>query len=115
MLYLLLFGSYLTVYSYSFLNEYNKIKMNNNQIFPNKHDISKGVDMRYSLEENIDYLELLKILENIKKKKILNTLENKNISIYDKLSLIQDNNIIETSYSVNILSGGLMDDYNYTI
>ena len=115
MLYFLLFGLYLTVYSSSFLNEYNKIKMNKNQIFPNRNDISKGVDMRYPLEENIDHIELLKIFDNIKKKKILNTLENKNISVYDKLSLIQDNNLIETSYSVNILSGGLMDDYNYTI
>ena len=68
MLYLLLFGLFLTVYPYSFLNEYNKIKMDN-QNFPERNDIFKGVDMRYPLKENIDDIELLKIFDNIKKKK----------------------------------------------
>ena len=115
MLYFLLCWLYLSAYSYSFLNEYNKIKMNNNQIFTQSEDISKGLDMRYPEEETINYGEIERIIDNINKKKILNTLENKNISIYDKLSLIQDYSIIETSYSMNILSGGLMNDYNYTI
>tara|TARA_Y100000991_G_scaffold100267_1_gene75664 strand:- start:673 stop:1020 length:348 start_codon:yes stop_codon:yes gene_type:complete len=115
MLYFLLCGLYLTADSYSFLNEYNKIKMNNNQKFLVSDDISKGIDMRYPLEEKIDSEKMRKIIDNINKKKIVNTLENKNISIYDKLSLIQQYHIIETPYSINILSGGLMDDYNYTI
>ena len=115
MLYFLLCGLYLTTYSYSFLNEYNKIRMNNNQIFLESNSISEGIDMRYPLEVKIDFVEMSKIIDNINKKKILNTLENKNISIYDKLSLIQEYYIIETPYSVNILSGGLMNDYNYTI
>ena len=115
MLYFLLCGLYLTAYSYSFLNGYNKNRINNNQIFLDSEDISKGIDMRYPLEEKIDYEEMSKIFDNINKKKIVNILENKNISIYDKLSLIQEYYIIDTPYSINILSGGLMNDYNYTI
>lgn len=68
MLYFLLCGLYLTVYSYSFLNEYNKIKMSN-QIFSDSDDISKGIDMRYPTEEKLDYKEIAKIFENINKKK----------------------------------------------
>ena len=50
------------------------------------------------------------IYQNLEKKKLLDKLQNKNISILTKLDLLQDNSI----KSPNITAGGLFNDFNFT-
>ena len=55
--------------------------------------------------------ELIKIKNNFYNYKILKTLENPNVSIYDKLLLIERENILGDGYSVNILKGLDIEDF----
>ena len=85
-----------------FLLEMKKIKMA-------KH---AGRDERYT--DNITNYELLdKIRDNLLKLEILNTLQNSNISIFDKHILLEKNKnfFIETGVMYNITAGGLLDNF----
>ena len=72
-----------------------------------------GIDERYIYckNETNKAETLYKIIENFEKKKILNTLENNNISINTKLKLLEDNSI----KPLNLKAGGLMQDFDFTI
>jgi hypothetical protein len=60
-------------------------------------------------EKHEKELNLYKIAKYFEKKKILDILENKNVSLTTKLLLLQDNRI-KTS---NIFEGGLMRDFDF--
>ena len=111
MWYLILSAIYLSVYSYSIISEYNRNRIFNN--FNKEIKFHEGLDMRYP-EEFKDLEEISKINNYFIKYRLLKSLENKNISSNYKISLIEGKGIIETSYSPNILAGGLFNDYNYT-
>lgn len=50
------------------------------------------------------------------KKKVLNSLLNKKFSILDKIKLIErDTEILEDKYASNIMSGGLLEDWEFTL
>ena len=115
MLYLLLFATCLTLHSFSFLNEYNQVKLlNRRYIILSISENNEGNDMRYSKIEEKDIDKILEISENINKRNVLRKLENNKISMNEKLLLINLNYIFNDNYSPNITSGGLFDDFNYT-
>lgn len=66
-----------------------------------------GCDHRYPLNETANELQLYNIYQNLEKKKLLDTLQNENISIVKKIELLQDNTIKPP----NLKAGGLMDDF----
>ena len=51
------------------------------------------------------------VLESIKKHQILMKLQSGNVSIFDKLIIIEEMNIV-SNYGNNIINGGLFDDWN---
>jgi hypothetical protein len=79
---------------------YNLIKQN-----------STGYDERYPINSNSteNMLLFLKIKKNIKKLKILSFLQDKDISMHDKLNILYKPPEIT---SINFLAGGLLDEIN---
>tara|TARA_B100000925_G_C21852789_1_gene406494 strand:+ start:374 stop:676 length:303 start_codon:yes stop_codon:yes gene_type:complete len=68
-----------------------------------------GYDFRKIEEDDI----ILKIKKNLYKKQLLEKLENPNTSLITKLNIIEKTDIFEKKY-IDLLSGGLLDDYNFT-
>lgn len=63
-------------------------------------------------EENKE--KLAEIGVYLHKKKVLNSLLNKKISILDKIKLIErDTEILDEKYASNIMSGGLLNDWEF--
>jgi hypothetical protein len=77
----------------------------------NYRSIYTGNDERYSINETNNESEIYNIYKNHENKKLLNILENDEISINTKLDLLDDN----TFKSINLTTGGLMNDFNFTI
>ena len=71
---------------------------------------NSGYDERYVMNKTNDEEQMYNIYQNLEKKKLLDKLQNKNISILTKLDLLQDNSI----KSPNITAGGLFNDFNFT-
>jgi hypothetical protein len=67
-----------------------------------------GYDERY-LDDEIIKTDPSNIFRHIENKIKLEILENKSVSIFDKLELVKDNHIKPS----NIHAGGLMDDFNF--
>jgi hypothetical protein len=84
-------------------------------------DIYSGYDERYNISET-DYLNSINMIYNISlclyKKKLLEKLENKNISQVKKIEEIQKPKWLyltnKSKYLPNITSGGLFNDWNLT-
>jgi hypothetical protein len=97
---------------------------NNNKLMSNKpldfEDIRKtGLDERVSKMDNIDNdkvnNELLeKIHENFHKKRLLDILENNQISIIKKMDILNQYLLYNsTSLHANLFAGGLLDDWDF--
>ena len=73
-----------------------------------------GNDERY-LENEIEIqMEKYKIAQYFEKKRLLDTLENKNVSIYNKLKLLRENNKNMNNITpYNLHSGGLMKHFDF--
>ena len=94
------------------------VDMNYADYFHKPVDYSAGFDMRFkhgSQVSKIEREELERISVNFKKQKLLFLLENDNVSTFEKVKLIENFNILNESYDVNILSGGLLDDWEFNI
>ena len=79
--------------------------------FPERNEFpspSSGYDERYVINKTNDEEQMYNIYQNLEKKKLLDKLQNKNLSIITKLDLLQDNSI----KSPNFTAGGLFDDFN---
>ena len=85
-------------------------------------DIEEADDLDYKsgycepVFENADENKekLAEISAFLHKKKIFNSLLNKKISVLDKIKLIErDTEILDEKYGSNIMSGGLLDDWNF--
>jgi len=81
-------------------------KNNNNTKF-----LSGGYDERYPKNENNLEIERHHIYNLHNKKKILDILQDKNVSITVKQDLLQDNSI----KPINLKSGNLFRDFDYEI
>jgi hypothetical protein len=78
---------------------------------PNKKK-SSGYDERYPVELP-DKNQLKKIIENYHKYELLKKLENSNISINEKINLIEKEFEYNKIIQPNIKNGGLMDDFDF--
>tara|TARA_B100001063_G_scaffold62934_1_gene56960 strand:- start:857 stop:1198 length:342 start_codon:yes stop_codon:yes gene_type:complete len=93
---------------------------NNSKLISNKpldvEDIIKtGLDERVSKMNNIIENELLeKIQENFHKKQLLDILENNQISIIQKMDILNQYLFYNTtSLHSNLFAGGLLDDWDF--
>ena len=59
--------------------------------------------------------ELVRLKSYLEKKKILSYLMGDKMSLQDKLTLINENEIIPDTYKYNLFAGGLLDDWNYIL
>ena len=87
---------------------------NSNTLFAihnNKNFLSGGYDERYPKNENNLSHERENIYNLHIKKKLLDILEDKNVSITVKQDLLQDNSI----KPINLKSGNLFRDFDYEI
>lgn len=104
----LIFLFFLNKNNISFLTDTSKFYFTDNN--QNKKT-SNGYDMRYNDTNNsISYFSNIFL-----KKKLLDNLLNKNMSIYHKIILLDeyDKNNFGLKYNPNIQNGGLMDDWNH--
>jgi hypothetical protein len=87
------------------------LKYNKNSYFK-KYD---GYDMRNISEK---YIPLYELQNNMLKKTIIETLENKDINNINKLEILNNYNkthgIPYYNYAINIQNGGLFNDWNFT-
>lgn len=89
----------------------NKILIlkDNSNTFNNSHKYD-GFDHRcIDLNESKEHEKLYKIHRFFQNKKLLDILQNENVSLNTKLILLQDNRI----KSANIFAGGLMNDFDF--
>lgn len=97
-------------YNYNHFYKMNSIKINN------LDDKNSGLDMRYNKNDIFDEYYFNTIF---KKKKLMEKLKSNDISEIEKINLINEakiNGILENKgISINILSGGLLDDYEFKI
>jgi hypothetical protein len=100
---------FVRLFVYLFLNKKTNAYLIKNTNF---NDISEGCDNRFPNNiTNIDYNMLFKIQTNLKKQKLLNILEDKNIPVYHKINLLEYN---KTQIPApNVLAGNLMKDFNF--
>lgn len=72
---------------------------------------TSGNDERYDSDKNETEIlsQLYKLGENIEKKKLLDILKNDKVSIYTKLSLVEDNSFHQS----NINAGGLNNEFEF--
>ena len=88
----------------------------NFSFFTNKtNSFNTGIDMRHKENKTQNENELFNIKKMFHYKKILNQINNTNISIYDKLNIIENENILDREMGINLLKGGLLDDFNFEI
>ena len=86
-----------------------------------KNSIYSGYDCRFipnNTSRINDQLQLIKISNFFIYKNLLKTLENKDVSINNKMKIIEENDILNlnthySKYTSNIKSGGLMKDFDF--
>jgi hypothetical protein len=97
----------------SFINfaKINDIKINIQK------SLYEGCDMTYNISNNNDTYIIEKIGENFYKKKILDNLLDYKICEEYKIKYIEEYNDIfnDNKYTYNIKSGGLYNDWNFTL
>jgi HKD family nuclease len=77
------------------------------------YESNSGIDMRYPNSTDFDEQLNKKILTNFLKMNLLKNLEDKKISDFDKIKLIDKSYIFDYNYTFNIFAGGLLDDFNF--
>jgi hypothetical protein len=78
----------------------------------NFNNLNEGSDNRFPNNiTDINYNILYKIKLNLKKQKLLNALEDKNIPIYYKLNLLGHDKV--QIVAPNVLAGKLMEEFNF--
>lgn len=75
----------------------------------------QGVDMRNPILCDLNGETLYNIGVNMKKNKILKTLEDDEVGMPRKLKLIEKMDLFDVSMKNNLLAGGLLDDWNSDI
>jgi hypothetical protein len=103
--------SYNIFINFAKTNNITNTKYNNNKFY-------EGCDMRYyNISTNEDEYIIEKIKENFYKKNILDNLLDYRISEQYKIKYIEEYNSIfnDNKYKYNIKSGGLLNDWNFTL
>lgn len=73
-----------------------------------------GYDSKYKLLDE-DPQELETIKKHLMNNELLKTLENKKKSIFEKIDIIDKNNILNQSMTPCLFSGGLLDDWGFNM
>ena len=126
MLYLFLLGFVAVshVFSYSLTPITMKLgdKMNSEENEPKKTDpLSQdgldfqGIDMRNPVLSDLDNNLLYEIGVNMKKLSLLKTLEDDKVGLPRKLKMLEDNYLLNDTLGVNILTAGLLNDWDFDI
>lgn len=89
----------------SFNNSESKLRFNYTSMM-------SGYDQRFPLQE--PYTDLSNYIQNLNKKKLLDDLLNTNISISNKLNLLEKD-YVRKNYSPNITAGGLFKDFDFEL
>ena len=102
-------------YSHSELTQQNDLKSFHdfNNFLNMSYLYKSGFDMRYI--ENTTRLEMEEFLikKHFYNKDLLNKLTSTLISQKEKLDIIKKEDILSDQFTPNILSGGLLDDFNF--
>lgn len=104
----------LTIFRKCYSYNYNNFHKSNTMKINNFDEKNSGLDTRYKKEEIFDeyYFKLL-----YKNQILLDKLKDNKINNIEKLNLINEaekNGLLNnTNMSINILSGGLLDDYEF--
>ena len=77
--------------------------------------INHKIDTRYGENHTDSSEELFYIYKNFHNKKILNRLLEDKINVLEKLQIIEREDIFNETMCINILNGGLLDDFNFEI
>ncbi len=126
MLYLLLLGfvAFSRVFSYSLTPITTKLgeKMNSEEnesktVDPLSEDglDFQGIDMRNPVLSDLDKNLLYEIGVNMKKLTLLKTLEDDKVGLPRKLKMLEDNYLLNDTLGVNILTAGLLNDWDFDI
>lgn len=73
----------------------------------------QGVDMRNPALSDLDIEELYDIGVNMKKKSLLNTLEDDKVGLPRKIKMIEDFGVFDSSMKSDVRAGGLLDDWDF--
>lgn len=75
----------------------------------------QGIDMRNPNISDLDISVLYQIGVNMKKQKLLKTLEDDEVGLPRKLQMLEYNDLLDNTLEVNILTAGLLDDWEFDI
>tara|TARA_B100001093_G_scaffold477055_1_gene503969 strand:- start:9 stop:410 length:402 start_codon:yes stop_codon:yes gene_type:complete len=75
----------------------------------------QGIDMRNPSISDLDISILYEVGVNMKKKVLLKTLEDDEVGLPRKLKMLEYNDLLDDTLKVNILTAGLLDDWEFDI
>lgn len=75
----------------------------------------QGIDMRNPVLSDLDNNLLYEIGVNMKKLSLLKTLEDDKVGLPRKLKMLECNDLLDDTLEVNILTAGLLDDWDFDI
>jgi hypothetical protein len=70
-----------------------------------------GIDYRCLIDKQDSIENRIKIMQFLRKKRVLDALLNENVATLQKIDIIKQNDILDESMGPNIYAGGLLDDY----
>ena len=94
------------------------VNMNYADYFSKPINHSAGYDSRFmhqSMKSLKEKEELERISIHFKKQNLLFLLENNDLSIFEKIDLIEKYDTLSVNVSSNIFNGGLLDDWEFNI
>ena len=94
------------------------VNMNYAEYFSKPINHSAGYDCRFmhhSMKSLKEKEELERISIHFKKQNLLFLLENNELSIFEKIDLIDKYDTLSVNISSNIFNGGLLDDWEFNI
>lgn len=94
------------------------IDMNYKEYFSKPINYSAGYDCRFmhhSMQSKKEKEELERISIHFKKQNLLYLLKNDDLSIFEKIDLIEKYDTLSSNISSNIFNAGLLDDWEFNI
>lgn len=95
----------------------NSHTLNNSNVENNifKKNYISGLDMRFGVINTTNENELNRIKKHFYNKKLLSILQDKSISDFEKICIINQNNILGDTMDTDVKCAGLFDDWNFKI
>ena len=128
---LLILPRYTRKYNYSIINHHELRSANHHELRSANHQeltnitiddnlyYKRGYNEAYFIDDCDSLEQLYKIYDIYEKEYMLKNLESSQLSVYDKIDIIKKYNIIdninENNIGINLISGGLMNDWNFSL